>query len=229
MALNNSVPQGLLTSQAVLGKCVRPSLCREQEAAERSRLSLNLYAMARTGEFTVPKLNAFRATTHIRRSDVREDHDRRGNKVTVFHVPWTKCSETGKEVFWAAQSGPTDPDAAYRNHLRVNNPGPDEHLLSYETKGTRRPLIRGCFLSRIKAACMSAGINYIPGHGFHVGRTLEYLLRGVPFDVVKAKGRWAGDAFLLYLCEHAQIMAPFMQENAERWVAFDSATVPPVR
>jgi hypothetical protein len=30
----------------------------------------------------------------------------------------------------------------------------------------------------------------LKGHGLWIGGTLEYLLRGVPFDVVKAMGRW---------------------------------------
>ncbi|KAG2365299.1 hypothetical protein BDR07DRAFT_1481570 [Suillus spraguei] len=33
----------------------------------------------------------------------------------------------------------------------------------------------------------------------------------IPFEVVKMKGRWASDAFQLYLQKHAQILAPHMQ------------------
>ena len=39
----------------------------------------------------------------------------------------------------------------------------------------------------------------------------SYLLWGVPFDIMKAKGRWAGDSFLLYLRKHAVIIAPYIQ------------------
>ncbi|KAJ7223915.1 hypothetical protein C8J57DRAFT_955046, partial [Mycena rebaudengoi] len=53
----------------------------------------------------------------------------------------------------------------------------------------------------------------IQGHGIRIGASLLYLLRGVPFDVVKTLGRWASDAFLLYLRKHAQIMAPYIQAN----------------
>ena len=37
------------------------------------------------------------------------------------------------------------------------------------------------------------------------------LLRGVPFDVVKSMGRWSSDAFLIYLRQHAVIIAPYIQ------------------
>ncbi|TEB31909.1 hypothetical protein FA13DRAFT_1628746, partial [Coprinellus micaceus] len=49
------------------------------------------------------------------------------------------------------------------------------------------------------------------GHGIRIGPTLEYLLRGVPFDVMKVKGWWASDTFQTYLRKHAQILAPYMQ------------------
>ena len=38
------------------------------------------------------------------------------------------------------------------------------------------------------------------GHGIHIGGTLEFLLRGMPFDVMKSLGRWTSEAFTLYLC-----------------------------
>ena len=48
-------------------------------------------------------------------------------------------------------------------------------------------------------------------HRICIGATLEYLLRGVPFDAMKVKGRWASNAFQLYLRKHNQILAPYMQ------------------
>lgn len=48
-------------------------------------------------------------------------------------------------------------------------------------------------------------------HSLHIGGTLEYLFRGVAFDVVKAKGHWSSEAFLIYLQKHAEIKAPYMQ------------------
>ena len=82
-------------------------------------------------------------------------------------------------------------------------------------RGHRRPLSRAIFLRRLSKAAITARTGALQGHGFRIGGTLEYLLRGVAFDVVKAKGRWASDAFLDYLRRHAEIMAPYMQANPQ--------------
>ena len=67
------------------------------------------------------------------------------------------------------------------------------------------------------------------GHGIRIGSTLEYLLRGIPFDVMKVKGRWASDAFLIYLTKHAQILAPYMQAQPQLHAEFIRLTMPRVR
>lgn len=38
---------------------------------------------------------------------------------------------------------------------------------------------------------------------------LEYLLPSISFDVVKSIGRWASEAFILFLRKHAQILASY--------------------
>ena len=67
------------------------------------------------------------------------------------------------------------------------------------------------------------------GHGIRIRSTLEYLLRGVPFDVMKVKGRWSSDAFTLYLRKHAQILVPYIQAVPAVHDAFVRLTMPPVR
>ncbi|KIK98422.1 hypothetical protein PAXRUDRAFT_134233, partial [Paxillus rubicundulus Ve08.2h10] len=62
-----------------------------------------------------------------------------------------------------------------------------------------------------------------------IGSTLEYLLRNVPFDVIKVKGRWASNAFLIYLRRHAQILTPYMQAQPSLHESFLRLTLPPVR
>jgi hypothetical protein len=46
------------------------------------------------------------------------------------------------------------------------------------------------------------------GHSIRIGATLEYLLRGVPFEAMKSIGRWSSDSFSKYLRKHAQILRP---------------------
>jgi hypothetical protein len=46
---------------------------------------------------------------------------------------------------------------------------------------------------------------------------------------MKVIGRWASDAFVLYLRKHAQIMAPYLQATSQVHEAFIRYTMPPVR
>ncbi|KAG2128385.1 hypothetical protein BD769DRAFT_1338273, partial [Suillus cothurnatus] len=53
----------------------------------------------------------------------------------------------------------------------------------------------------------------LKGYSLHIGGTLEYLLRGRPFDVIKSMGCWSSEAFTIYLHNHALILAPYIQAS----------------
>lgn len=55
------------------------------------------------------------------------------------------------------------------------------------------------------------GLDYIHEHGIHIGAILEYLLWGIPFNIIKVKDCWVSNAFQLYLRKHNQILASYMQ------------------
>jgi len=199
------------------------------DAAVFACLTSTFWSASRLGEMTVSSLTVFDPSKHIKVSDVSSTIDRHGASVTVFHLPRTKCSPTGEDVFWAVQTGPADPSAAYQNHISVNKPLDSEFLFSYCHKsGRRRPLTRTAFLARIGEAATAAGLNAPAGHGLRIGAVLEYLLRGVPFDVVKSLGRWSSDAFILYLRQHAVIIAPYIQDTPLQ-SEFIRYTMPPTR
>jgi hypothetical protein len=198
------------------------------DAAVAACLTTTFYTVARTGEFTVPSLNKFDPEIHIKRSNIRNGEDRHGMKVTVFAIPRTKCSRSGEDVYWAVQDGPSDPDSALKNHFQVNNPPPNSHLFSYKHSKGLRPLTKRTFIDRLNAIADLPNGQDLKGHGIRIGATLEYLLRGIPFDVVKSIGRWSSEAFLLYLRQHAVIMAPYMQGHPIL-DAFTRYTMPPMR
>lgn len=198
------------------------------DAAVAACLTTTFWTVARTGEFTVPSIGKFDPGLHVKRSDIHRDQDRNGLKVTVFFLPRTKCSDTGEDVYWGAQDGPADPAPLLENHLLVNDAPPTAHLFAYRhTKGLR-PLTKKVFMDRLNDIALSIGLEPLKGHGIRIGGTLEYLLRGVPFDVVKSIGRWSGEAFLLYLRQHAVILAPYMQAHP-LLETFTRYTMPPVR
>lgn len=201
-------------------------------AAVFACLTTTFYATARLGEFTITRLDAFDPELHIKPSNICTDVDRQGRRTTNFHLPKTKAAPQGEDVYWAKQDGPSDPEDALNNHLQVNDPPPDAPLFAYRDghKRVLKPLTRTKFLSTISLAAKAAGIKPLSsGHSIRIGSTLEYLLRNLPFEVVKTKGRWASDAFLVYLRWHAQVLAPYMQASPEVHESFMRFTLPPVR
>ncbi|KAF8802321.1 hypothetical protein BYT27DRAFT_7226442 [Phlegmacium glaucopus] len=179
------------------------------DAAVYACLTTTFYLAARLGEFTVASLKAFDPALHVKVSDV----------LTVFHLPRTKTTPTGEDVYWAAQEGPSDPHAALVNHYSVNNPPLGSPLFAWRHPQGIRPLTRGEFLKSINAAAATLGIPSLKGHGICIGATLEYLLRGVPFDV---------RGLLLYLRQHAVVIAPYIQ-GTPVMEAFTRYTMPPPR
>ncbi|OCH84883.1 hypothetical protein OBBRIDRAFT_357996 [Obba rivulosa] len=203
------------------------------DAAVWACVTTGFYSVARIGELTVRTLLSFDPDIHVKRSDWRIETDRNGLAQTTFFIPRTKCAPEGEDIYWAVQLGPTDPAAAFDNHLRVN-PAPEDAqipLFSYRHKDAvkLRPLTKHAFTTRLAAAARAAGLDPLQGHGVRIGGTLEYLLRGEPFDVVRTIGQWQSQAFLLYLRKHAQIMAPYMQAKPALHTEFIRITMPPVR
>lgn len=99
------------------------------------------------------------------------------------------------------------------------------------TKGkvSYKPLTKSAFIKRLAVAAINAKLEPLTGHGIRIGATLEYLLRGVPFETLKVIGQWSSDAFTIYLRKHAQILAPYMQAVPELHGEFMRYTMPAVR
>ena len=183
------------------------------------------YGVARVGELTVDKLSAFDPTIHVRRANIRSVV-RDGLPCTAIFIPQTKTSDDGQEIYWSPEANLTDPDAALRHHLSLNVPADDEHLFMHTVKNSRRALTHVAFLRCIGAAAARAGRPPLQGHGFRIGGTLEYLLRGIPFDAVRVKGRWASDAFQLYLRHHAEVMTLHIEAHPSVHRDFVRYTMP---
>ena len=177
-------------------------------------LTSAFWATARLGELTVRTLKSFDPDAHVKRSDLGEKVDRKGLKMTTIHVPKTKASPNeGEELYWAKQIGASDPMSALDRHLELNNPAQDFHLFGYLKKGKMVPLTKRAFTDRLSVAVTKAKLPALTGHSIRIGSTLEYLLRGIPFDVMKVKGRWNSDAFHEYIRDHARVLAPYMQDT----------------
>ncbi|KAF9220077.1 hypothetical protein BS17DRAFT_769616 [Gyrodon lividus] len=154
--------------------------------------------------------------------------DRQGNWITNLHLPKTKSAPDGEDINWARQEG-SDPLSAFETHLAVNAPPVEGPLFAYRHGKKHQSLTKKKFLLVLASALKDAGKPPLQGHGIRIGSTLEYLLRNIPFDVVKVKGRWGSDAFLVYLRRHTQILAPYMQAQPVLHESFLRITLPPVR
>ncbi|KIK81705.1 hypothetical protein PAXRUDRAFT_155421, partial [Paxillus rubicundulus Ve08.2h10] len=222
-------PQEPYTIDSLISIRDQLDLASPLHAAVFACLTTVFYATARTGELTTRTLRSFDPLSHVKPSDIRVDRDRQGNEVTNFQLPKTKSAPDGEDINWARQTGPSDPHAVLENHLAINAPVRDGPLFAYQRGKGHQSLTKSKFLSVLASALETAGKSPLQGHGIHIGSTLEYLLRNIPFDVVKVKGRWGSDAFLVYLRRHAQILAPYMQAQPSLHESFLRLTLPPVR
>ena len=222
-------PREPYTVDVIIAICGQLDLLSPLHTATFACLTTTFYATMHTGEFTTRTLTSFNPATHIKPSDVQVNHNRNGITITNFHLPCTKSASGGEDVNWAKQSNLSDPAAAFDNHTTMNAPPPNGPLFTYQHGKGYRPLTKAKFIAVLNLALKSAGKSPLQGHGIHIGSTLEYLLRNIPFEVVKVKGRWASDAFLVYLHCHAQILAPYMQAQPKLQESFFCLTLPLVR
>lgn len=203
---------------------------KPKDAAVLACLKMAFWGTARLGKITVKTPKSFNPDTHIKISDVCYSVlDQNKLEVTAIFIPWTKVAkEKGEDIFWARQNGIVDPKSALANHIKINNPPPNAHLFTYKYHKGHWPMTRESFLQRINKIVDKKGLDKRLGHGIHISSTLEYLLRGVPFPVVKAKGCWQSDAFKGYLRNHAQVMAPYMQAAPGTFETFIANAMPPI-
>ncbi|KAJ6568002.1 hypothetical protein DFH09DRAFT_1278123 [Mycena vulgaris] len=199
------------------GKSLRPhfNLANALDASCLSGPTTLFYFTSRGGEFTTKILKSFDPTINITRSTVTVATDRNGLRQTNIKLPRTKSSLHGEDVYWARQHGPTEAEAALANYFVINDPPRDGALFAYRYKNGNRVLTKLAITTRLTAALKAAKLDWLRAHGIRIESTLEYLLRGILLDVMKSKGRWASDSFSLYLRNHADIMAPYMQADPQ--------------
>ncbi len=105
---------------------------------------------------------------------------------------------TGENIYWSRQDDSTDPERWFRLHIQTNAPGANNALFLYIHVCMQCPLTKPAFLEHLRKVFVAGRIKPLPGYSICIGSTLEYLLRGILFDVVKVIGRWNSDAFILY-------------------------------
>ena len=142
-------------------------------------------------------------------------------------------SPTGEDVHCAPHTlpSPSDLKTALDNHLRINAGNAGSHLFAWRHPiNGMHPLSKKEVIKRIDSIT-KAHLNMpdLKGHSLHIGGTFFYLLKGVPFNVVKIMGRWSSESFTLYLRHHALILAPFLQSQPDVLDNLQQYILPPIR
>ena len=218
LALASSKKKKCLPYTPVFMASICLQLCLDQpfDAAVWACLTTCFYAAARVGELTVPQLTSFDPAYHITPSNLQTEINWDNLEATVLHIPHTKAAPIeGEDIFWSWQNGPIDPYKAMDIHFWVNRPSSHDHLFLYTLKGAHRPLTKQAFIKQLALAARAASLDPLQGHGIYIRATLHYLTLGMPMEAMKVMGRWGSDAFLHYLCKHAQILTPYIQANPE--------------
>ncbi|EJD44540.1 hypothetical protein AURDEDRAFT_65153 [Auricularia subglabra TFB-10046 SS5] len=188
------------------------------DAAVKAALLVCFWGTARLGEL-LPRAfqgpNGFAPSRFVTTANLRHSHDDHGNPISILHVPQTKVEPVlGEDIYWAPRAGFSDASSALQQHLALNVPTPAAHLFAYRDKHRRlKTLTKATFLTRLGTAAAAAGVPAPRGHSVRVSSTTHYLLNGLSFEAMRIKGRWASNAFMLYLRRHAEIMAPYLQER----------------
>ncbi|EGO04049.1 hypothetical protein SERLA73DRAFT_41009, partial [Serpula lacrymans var. lacrymans S7.3] len=201
-------------------------LSKPFDAAFFACITTTLFAAARLGEFTIASVSEFDPNVHCSISGISDVVDRHGFKVKGFVLPVTKTEKTPTTVSWAEQQGPCDPLAAWNNHIdiEVNKPQDSDHTFAYRqprsSSHTLKPMTRNAFIDKLNRVTTAKHLPHFLGHSLCIGTTFKYLLRGILFEVMKAKGRWRSNTFLIYLHRHAQILTPYIQDKPALHVAF---------
>lgn len=170
------------------------------------------YSIACLGEFMVSVITKFDPTKHIMCWNISFLQDQYGLPVIKLALPVTKCV----------------PDVL-QHHFLINPAPPNAHLFAQKhLKNSLHLLSKTQFISRITAIAKHCDLTDLKGHSLHISGTFFYLLKGVPFDIVKVMGRWAGEAFTLYLCHHILVLTFFLQANQPVLEAFNHIAMPSV-
>ena len=166
------------------------------DAAVAACATTAFWGQSRLGELLARSQSCFSTTSTPARANL---HCSKNDKSSyILHIPRTKTSHRGENIILVQQSGITDSIYLLMRHLKINTLNPLYPLFCYHSSTGLRVLTKRSFLGRCNTIWLSQGYPSVTGHSFRIGGTTEFLLAGVPPDVVKTMGRWKSDSFLRY-------------------------------
>ena len=152
----------------------------------------------RSGEITVPSLQAYDSDGHLSVGDVALD-SLSAPSVCQVHIKASKTDpfRKGVLVYLGASGDRLCPVAALAAYLvvRGQSPGPFFRFAS----GV--PLSREVLVTRVRAALRPSGVDMsqYSGHSFRIGAATTAAAVGIEDSLIKTLGRWESSAYLLYV------------------------------
>ncbi|KAE8238351.1 hypothetical protein A4X06_0g8834 [Tilletia controversa] len=175
-------------------------------AAVWACVSFAFFGLARLGELTVEshKPEVLSALRSLRSHWTLRSESGSVAPTVVLHLPQDKVQGTDGSDLIAARQAPSPdlcPVAAVQFHLRANEAVPaSAGAFAYIDKNGRvREMTSDFCTTTVNRALQAAGRPTITGHCFRIGGTTFYLAAGVPDIDIRRHGRWASDAYLIYL------------------------------
>ena len=171
---------------------------------------LAYFGFMRSGEFT---LSTSMAHPPILSSDFSVDSHSNPSVCRIF-LRRSKTDQEGRGVFiyLGKTDSPLCPVTALTNYMAVR-PGPPGALFVSQDGS---PLTRDAFVSAVKQALLSAGIDNsaYSGHSFRIGAATAAARAGIPAFLIKLLGRWESEAFQLYVQTPRETLASISKRIA---------------
>ena len=164
------------------------------------------FGFLRAGEITVPTDAAYDEGQHLNFADVAVDSVLHPQILKVrIKASKTDPFRQGVDIYVGSTANELCPVSAMLAYLarRGNGKG---MLFRFEDG---KLLTRERFVSRVKAALTSAGVDSKPysGHSFRIGAATAAGRQNLPAATIKTLGRWESSAYLLYVRMDRQDLA----------------------
>ena len=175
------------------------------------------WGICRLGELTVSSSSSFDSSYHVSMSAKYSlERNRDGAQFLKLPIPWSKTEGfVGANIILSGREDLSNPIQSFTRHMKINGAlvPSTAPLFSYETSSGWVSLTKTSFMDICNNIWTKAGLTCVSGHSFRIGGTTEYLLQGVPPDVVAALGRWKSRAFLRYWRKVEEIIPTFVANS----------------
>ena len=173
------------------------------------------FGFLRSGEVVVPSESSFDPAAHLAQGDVRVNSTAFPRYLEVrIKASKTDPFRRGVTVFLGVSGADICPVAAVLSYMVVRGTAPGPFFRFHDG----RPLTRERFVSQVRQALRSAGIDAskYAGHSFRIGAATTASACGLQDSLIKTLGRWESSAYTLYIRTPREILCAVSSELVKR-------------